>query len=704
LHTHTETNDPRHNLKVALALARAGIRIFPAAVKPTGGSRGWLKQPLIKGWSANASADDQQINGLWRKYPFAVPGIPLEHINGIVIDLDRHGEHDGVEAFNDLVEIHGPLPNCPVTETPGDGLHLIFRQPFGKRLGNRTGELPAGVDVRGYGGWIVAPGSLRPDGKAWGQKLGTLSLPDAIRTNKLPIIPQWTVDLIEPKPRREEPLPRYDMPNSEFGSYAQRTLTLICGDLARMKEGRRNTELNNAAMRLGSMVARGWIDHHAVIDGLTDAALASGLTPDEVQETLASGFTAGLRNPAKDPEDRPPPGRMNGAKQYGAQNGANYAKVPETKPGELVVVKGSDLVMKPVRWAWQNRIAMGKSMILAGEPGVSKSTLLLYIGAQFSVGGEWPYGGGNAPKGDVIVLSAEDDPADTIKPRFVAAGGNPEKLHIIRAVRADDVKRGFNLQADMGQLEALIRRLGGVGCVIIDPVSSYMGKVDSHKNSEVRGVIDPLTEMASSTGWAFLLNTHFTKSASGNKTKAIFRFVGSIAFVGAARTGFCVVHDPDDKNRRLVLPVKTNIGPEAEGLAYTLEQVLAGYYEEDGTKEEVWASRIVWADAPVSISADQAIAAGEVGVTSNPREREPSATEAVTEFLQEILRYGPVEVTDIERDARKAGLLKDGQRANDAKPFRLAKKELQIASKREGFGPDGRFIWMLPEREPIRDY
>ena len=191
---------------------------------------------------------------------------------------------------------------------------------------------------------------------------------------------------------------------------------------------------------------------------------------------------------------------------------------------------------------------------------------------------------------------------------------------------------------------------------------------------------------------------------SGNKTKAIFRFVGSIAFVGAARTGFCVVHDPDDKNRRLVLPVKTNIGPEAEGLAYTLEQVLAGYYEEDGTKEEVWASRIVWADAPVSISADQAIAAGEVGVTSNPREREPSATEAVTEFLQEILRYGPVEVTDIERDARKAGLLKDGQRANDAKPFRLAKKELQIASKREGFGPDGRFIWMLPEREPIRDY
>jgi glutamate-1-semialdehyde aminotransferase len=110
-----------------------------------------------------------------------------------------------------------------------------------------------------------------------------------------------------------------------------------------------------------------------------------------------------------------------------------------------------------------------------------------------------------------------DDPEDTIVPRYRAAGGNPEKLHIIRAVQEGANKRAFSLQADMGPLEAKIREVGDVACVIIDPVSSYMGTVDSHKNSAVRGVIDPLTELASSTGAAFLLNTHFPKTAPATR-------------------------------------------------------------------------------------------------------------------------------------------------------------------------------------------
>src|SRR5262249_39867802 len=161
------------------------------------------------------------------------------------------------------------------------------------------------------------------------------------------------------------------------------------------------------------------------------------------------------------------------------------------KPATLITVRASDVVMKPIDWGWPGRIALGKPTLLAGEPGMSKSTLLLTAAATFSMGGKWPCGEGTAPKGSIIILSADDDMADNIVPRFLAAGGDTKRLHIIRAVQEGDNKRGFNLQADLARLEAKIRELKDVVAVIIDPISSYMGKTDSHKNSETRGVIDP---------------------------------------------------------------------------------------------------------------------------------------------------------------------------------------------------------------------
>jgi RecA-family ATPase len=71
--------------------------------------------------------------------------------------------------------------------------------------------------------------------------------------------------------------------------------------------------------------------------------------------------------------------------------------------------------------------------------------------------------------------------------------------------------------------------------VIIDPVSSYLGKVDSHKNAEVRTVLEPIVEMASRLRVAVVAVTHFSK---GGGTSANHRIIGSIAFVAAARAAF----------------------------------------------------------------------------------------------------------------------------------------------------------------------
>src|SRR5690606_28687485 len=107
----------------------------------------------------------------------------------LVIDCDRHGEHDGVEAFGHLMNEHGFHPDgAPLVATPNEGNHHYFRQPSGRTLGNGRGTLPAGIDVRGSGGYVIAPGSIMQDGRFY-ELWGDLS--------SSPEIPQWLFEIIE---------------------------------------------------------------------------------------------------------------------------------------------------------------------------------------------------------------------------------------------------------------------------------------------------------------------------------------------------------------------------------------------------------------------------------------------------------------------------------------------------------------------------
>ena len=188
----------------------------------------------------------------------------------------------------------------------------------------------------------------------------------------------------------------------------------------------------------------------------------------------------------------------------------------------------SEIEMEPVKWLWPGRVALGKHTCLAGEPGTGKSQLTIDLAARVSLGAPLPCSEGTAPQGSVIILSAEDSDADTIVPRLRAAGADLGRVNIIKMVELDeDGRRGFNLQADLGALERMIVKLGDVQLVVIDPISSYLGRgLDSHRNSDVRGVLEPLSEMAERLGVAIVSVTHFSKGCAGKCRRL---FIASLA-------------------------------------------------------------------------------------------------------------------------------------------------------------------------------
>jgi len=341
-----------------------------------------------------------------------------------------------------------------------------------------------------------------------------------------------------------------------------------------------------------------------------------------------------------------------------------------------------------IDFLWAGRLARGKHTAFAGEPGDGKSQLSIYVAATISRGGEWPCNEGRVPLGNVIIFNAEDGADDTIVPRLIAADADMERVHIVSAVLQEDGKgrRTFNLQADLALLEKKICEIGDVALVIIDPISSYMGKTDSHKNSEVRGALEPLSEMADRLKVAVLSITHFSKAGSSNTNKALHRFIGSIAFVGAPRAAFAVIEDADNEGRILFLHAKNNMAPKPQGLAYRLLQTIVG--------DNIVASYVHWEDTPVTISADQALrAADDQGIGGG-------AGADAEEFLRNVLAEGPVSVKDIQAEARAAG--------HSWATVRRAKDRLRVVSEHvpQGRDDDGRldghgyWQWRLPAPSP----
>lgn len=329
-------------------------------------------------------------------------------------------------------------------------------------------------------------------------------------------------------------------------------------------------------------------------------------------------------------------------------------------PDGPVLLPATEIKAEPIRWLWPGWLARGKLHLLAGAPGQGKTTIALALGAEVSRGGAWP-DGSRCKAGNVLIWSGEDDPADTLVPRLVAAGADLKHTYFVQGTRQDGELLPFDPARDLVSLTAAAERLGDVALVIVDPVVSAVTG-DGNKNTEVRRALQPLVDIGAGLGCAVLGISHFSKGSSGRDPTE--RVTGSVAFGAVARVVLVAAKVKQaEGDRRIFARAKSNIGPDEGGFSYELVQ------EEVPGVAGLRAAAIRWGDALPGTARELLREAEEV-------DDDPEPADAAA-FLRELLEDGPLSVAEIKRHADDAGFA--------WRTVQRAMKKAGVESRRAGF-------------------
>ena len=565
------------------------------------------KKPLIqwKEFQNRKPTRENLENWFGNKFATGI-AIVTGKISGLVVlDAESGADFTGLK-----------IPETPTVNTGGGGVHYYFKLPENSVVQNSVKFRPL-MDIRGEGGCVVAPPSLHPSGKYYEWVIDFASV-------KLANMPGWLIkELEQKKPEATEKNWPEVLQGVDAGKRNETAASVSGKFLAHLPKG----EWENMAWP----ALRGWNLQN---------------NPPLSESELRSVF-----NSIK-------------------QRQLNNKQEKQSKKSEAATICLADIKAEPVNWLWQDRIALGKITLIAGDPGLGKSLITSMLASVVSKGYGWPLDNSTSPIGDVILLSAEDDPADTIRPRLDAARADCNHIHIIEAIKeisADGsaTPRIFSFKKDIAALDQCLFSFPNCKLVVIDPVSAYLDGTDGNSNSDIRGLFAPLVQLAGKYKVAVVLIQHLNK---GGGTNALYRPMGSLAFIATARASFIVVKDPDNPQRRLFMPAKNNLAKENNGLAYFIVEAENG------------APVIAWEPNPITITADEALA------IPKPNE-ERTATDEAADFLRNLLSAGPMQVSEIEKEARQAGI--------NNKPLRSARNRLGIKPVKSSF--QGGWVWALPQ-------
>lgn len=302
-----------NSLDIALSFAAANIPVFPCRAAPeevidhatgevvTVGA----KTPLVGSGFKGATKSERIVRILFgERHPGAMVGIPTgEQLGAWVLDVDVHKDDDGnvINGYETLAALeakNGELPKTATAKTAGGGEHRYFRYVPGVR--NR-GRLGAGLDVRGSGGYVIAPGSRT----AAGQEYIWLDH-DGDGMPPLADAPQWLLDLVLPQAPARTAGGDYHYEAGSNTAYVERAVEAELRELASTAQGGRGEAVNRSAFSLGTLVGAGALSRQEAEAGLFDAAYANGVVAKdgekEVRAKIRRGLDAGIKQPREIPE------------------------------------------------------------------------------------------------------------------------------------------------------------------------------------------------------------------------------------------------------------------------------------------------------------------------------------------------------------------------------------------------------------------
>lgn len=267
-------------LEQALKYAARGISVFPC----------WpaTKEPACRHGFKVATTNPATIRRWWQAMSYNI-AIATGIVSRVWV-LDVDGAF-GAAALVELEAEHGPLP-ATLTSVTASGCHLWFA--CSSPIPSSVGRIAIGLDVRGDGGYVLAPPSVHPDGPRYRWN----------HNKSLVVAPDWLIALTSRRPTlSERALANLPHGSPRSGVYGRAALQAEISALASTPNGRRNHALNRAAFNLFQLVAGGELDEAVVVGKLIEAATANGLMTDpgdgpvSVQRTIASARRAGLQHP-----------------------------------------------------------------------------------------------------------------------------------------------------------------------------------------------------------------------------------------------------------------------------------------------------------------------------------------------------------------------------------------------------------------------
>lgn len=357
---------------------------------------------------------------------------------------------------------------------------------------------------------------------------------------------------------------------------------------------------------------------------------------------------------------------------------------PDDRAG-IADVALSDLTPRPKDWLWADRVLCGALTVVAGRQKAGKSSLLYELAAATTTGRRLP--GDPRPPGEpgiVVFLTCEDDPADTILPRIVRAGGDPSRVRVVGGVREadDDPARPFR-PSDASRLAEHIDRVEDaaglpVKLVVLDTINNVAtSATDGNSDVAVRAMLNPLIGLAGRKRFALVGTAHLRK---GNRdlSDPLDAIHGSIAYTGRARSILLVVADPADPAARLVYLAGSNAARGAAPLRYALTP------DPSDPDHPVFAWRDA-ADAPPLESA--------LGAALKPL-ADRADDDGLDDWLRSTLEGREVPAPEVFAAAKANGYPSE-------KSVRAALRRIGGESVRTGgVAGEGRWLWRLPDAPP----